>query len=84
MKTTITICLGSSCFTRGNNNVLKIIQEYIKENELEDTVILKGALCEDKCKRGPNIKIGESEYSEVDPGSVIDILNHYFGSKRRC
>ena len=31
----IYICLGSSCFSRGNNVHLEIIRQYIAENHLE-------------------------------------------------
>jgi NADH:ubiquinone oxidoreductase subunit E len=29
-KINITICLGSSCFARGNNKNLEFVQEYLK------------------------------------------------------
>ncbi len=30
------ICLGSSCFSRGNKDVVVFIREYLKKNHLED------------------------------------------------
>ena len=35
-KKEIVICLGSSCFARGNNKNLEFIQEYLKVNNLKD------------------------------------------------
>ena len=32
---TIKICMGSSCFARGNDQNLEFIEKYIKENNLE-------------------------------------------------
>lgn len=53
------ICLGSSCFSRGNKDVVAFIKEYLKKNHLEDKVIFKGARCMGNCSKGPNMKIGE-------------------------
>ena len=55
----IHICLGSSCFSRGNKDVVAFIKEYLKKNHLEDKVIFKGARCMGKCSNGPNLRIGD-------------------------
>ena len=34
-KLNITVCMGSSCFARGNASNLEFIENYIKENGLE-------------------------------------------------
>lgn len=73
----ITICMGSSCFSRGNNNNLQVIQSYLKKYNLEAQVKLVGSRCEAECMRGPNIRVNGELYQNVDPGSVIDILNHH-------
>lgn len=67
----ITICMGSSCFTRGNKQVLEAIQNYLKQEDIEDRVTIKGSLCENNCKCGPNIKINDIEYAEVDSLSLF-------------
>ncbi len=51
------ICLGSSCFSRGNKDVVMFIKEYLKKHHLEDKVIFKGARCMGNCSKGPNIMI---------------------------
>ncbi len=76
----IVICMGSSCFSRGNNKTLGIIKEYIGARNLDLDVKLKGALCTGKCKDGPNIIVGGTPYSGVEAGTVIDILEHHFGN----
>ncbi len=55
----IHICLGSSCFSRGNKDVVAFIKEYLKKNHLEDKVVFKGARCMGKCNNGPNLIIGD-------------------------
>jgi NADH:ubiquinone oxidoreductase subunit E len=51
------ICLGSSCFSRGNKEVVIFIKEFLRKHHLEDKVIFKGARCMGNCSKGPNIRI---------------------------
>ena len=43
----IKICLGSSCYSRGNNVHLEVIKKYIAENHLEAEISFSGHLCEE-------------------------------------
>lgn len=43
-KHDITICLGSSCFSRGNKSVLEIVKTFLKEHNLESEVFFM-AIC---------------------------------------
>ena len=56
-KHNITVCMGSSCFARGNQQNLETIENFIKENGLEAEIELSGSRCEGKCVTGPNEKI---------------------------
>jgi NADH:ubiquinone oxidoreductase subunit E len=76
-KIVITICLGSSCFARGNNIVLQTLQNYIKTNGLEERVKLVGSRCEGQCSKGPNIKFNNELYHDMDAGSAVDLLKDY-------
>lgn len=73
----IQVCMGSSCFSRGNKKTLEIIQEYIANKPIEVEIILKGTLCQDLCSKGPNIIINGKVYSNVGPENIIDILKLY-------
>jgi NADH:ubiquinone oxidoreductase subunit E len=70
----ITICLGSSCFARGNKKTVKVIQDFIKENKLEDKVIFKGNHCFGDCSKGPIVKINDKIYEHVDSEKALEIL----------
>ncbi|MGE5683090.1 MAG: NAD(P)H-dependent oxidoreductase subunit E [Bacillota bacterium] len=71
----IVICLGSSCFSRGNNRNLEVIQEFAKNNKLRIDLEVIGNLCEDKCNQGPNIRINDKLYTNIDPNSLFELLN---------
>ncbi len=74
-KLNITVCMGSSCFARGNASNLEFIENYIKENGLEAEIDLAGARCEGKCVSGPNITINGVEYTEVDEEKLKQTLD---------
>jgi NADH:ubiquinone oxidoreductase subunit E len=73
----ITICMGSSCFSRGNNRTLAVLKDYIERNNLGERVSLKGSLCEGRCKQGPNLIVDGAPYDQVDWSTVIDILEYH-------
>jgi NADH:ubiquinone oxidoreductase subunit E len=73
-KITIELCLGSSCFARGNSQALSNLEGYIKEHKLEQSVELVGHLCLADCSRGPNLKIDSQQYAGVRPECVVDLL----------
>jgi len=77
-KTEITICLGSSCFSRGNNKNLEIIKDYISENNLKDKVDFRGHLCAEMCNKGPVVKINGKIYFDINRDNIISILDSYF------
>jgi NADH:ubiquinone oxidoreductase subunit E len=75
--TTITICMGSSCFSRGNNRNIEVIKDYLSSKPLPPDVDLTGHLCQGHCQAGPNVTINEKMYHEVDPIVILGLLNHY-------
>lgn len=72
-KHVIMICMGSSCFARGNKHNLAIIQDYIRDNGIDCTLTGRG--CVGKCRLGPNLSIDGVNYERVDPETLIDLLD---------
>lgn len=70
----IKICMGSSCFSRGNKDNLIIIQKFIKDHNLEVNISLTGNLCEGLCKTGPNIFLNDTLYQNVTKKKINTIL----------
>lgn len=79
-KKEIKICMGSSCFSRGNKLTLQVIQHYLKEHHLEDEVILKGNHCFGECNDGPLVQIGTRVYDNVTGDSILEILEKELGA----
>jgi NADH:ubiquinone oxidoreductase subunit E len=72
------ICLGSSCFSRGNKDVVMFIREYLRKNHLDDKVIFKGARCMDRCSNGPNLIINGVTVEGVTLSKIEGILEKEF------
>ena len=73
----IVICLGSSCFARGNSQNLAIIEEFLAAHGLKASVRLSGKLCQDECKQGPNLPIAGVIHHEVAPAQLRHILQQF-------
>ena len=79
-KPTIRICLGSSCFARGNEKNLQVIEKYLEEHHLQDEVDLElgCSLCQGRCAEGPNVIVNNQRYGNVDPGMMLELLKSCF------
>lgn len=74
-ETEMHICLGSSCFSRGNKEVTIFIRDYLKKNHLEGKVIFRGARCMGNCSKGPNLNIGDKIEEGVTITGIEAILD---------
>ncbi len=74
MKHKITICMGSSCFARGNEKNLRLIQDFLAEHNLSANVALVGARCSGDCSGSPNISIDDVRYEQLDKPALLSLL----------
>lgn len=70
----VELCMGSSCFARGNAKALGYLESHIEKNGLADRVELTGHLCLGTCSQGPNIRIGGKLFTSVRPDQVVALL----------
>lgn len=77
----IKICMGSSCFRRGNRMNLEFIEQYIDDHGCAADVELVGSRCEELCRKGPNLQINGRMYHEVNLEMLSGLLEHYVGNK---
>ncbi len=78
----IVVCLGSSCFARGNAENLAIINKHVESHGLNATVRLTGRLCQDQCKEGPNLAIGGVLHHGVTTAGLRELLQQPGGPLR--
>ena len=54
----VEVCLGSSCFSRGNKDLAAQLQTYVDSNGWTDIVTIRGTLCRNRCASGPHLSAG--------------------------
>ncbi len=52
MKAILKICIGSACHIKGSYDIIKIVSDIIKMEELEEKIELKGSFCLNNCTEG--------------------------------
>jgi NADH:ubiquinone oxidoreductase subunit E len=70
----VVVCLGSSCFARGNAQNLAAIEAYVANRKLGNAVRLTGCLCQDECKAGPNVMVGGEHRHDVSGSRLRELL----------
>jgi len=78
----IVVCLGSSCFARGNSEILAVLQQYEQSKGPNASVRLAGCLCQDQCKQGPNLKIDGEFHHNITADRLRELLQQLDGSTR--
>ncbi len=76
------ICMGSSCFSRGNKELVLFVKDYLKKNHLDDRVILRGARCLGHCTNGPNMVINDRVIENVTLTDIEVLLDNELGNLR--
>ncbi|MDD3695612.1 MAG: (2Fe-2S) ferredoxin domain-containing protein [Lentisphaeria bacterium] len=74
----ICICMGSSCYARGNEANLALLESFLAEHGLSDSVCLSGRCCACHCSLGPNISIDGKVYHHVDSATLLTLLRSKF------
>lgn len=79
-KISVSICLGSSCYARGNEKNLQIIEDFINAHNLQDGIDLElgCSLCQGLCASGPNVTFDGKTYGGVDSGMMLELLKEHF------
>ena len=70
----ICVCMGSSCFSRGNRDNLVAIRNFLVRHGLQTQVELVGCLCTSNCRRGPTVVVNGERHDRVDADACMRLL----------
>lgn len=71
----VQICVGSSCHLKGSAEIVELFEQAIKDNNIEDEVVLVGSFCIGKCNRvGVTIQIND----DVHVGVTKETFKEFF------
>lgn len=73
--TTIQVCIGSACHLKGSYNVINMLQNYIKENKLENQIAVKAAFCLGECTKAVSVRVNDGPVQSLDEAGVESFLN---------
>ncbi|ERP32070.1 (2Fe-2S) ferredoxin domain-containing protein [Chitinivibrio alkaliphilus] len=73
----VKICMGSSCYSRGNNQNLALLEKMSSRTTEDVRIELTGQLCMEACKKGPHIEINSTAYTDVSPHDLPTLLAHH-------
>jgi NADH:ubiquinone oxidoreductase subunit E len=76
------ICMGSSCFSRGNKELVIFIKEYLRKNHLDDKVVFRGARCMGHCTFGPALIVNDRIIDGVGMADIEALLDRELGILR--
>jgi len=82
-KHVISVCMGTACYVKGSEKVLKkfISELGVQKNEVtkDDLFTIKDVRCVGACGLAPIVTVGEKVYAHVKEDDVVNILNEYRG-----
>ena len=79
----IQVCIGSSCYLKGSQDIVELLQSAIEEYHIEDEVVLSGSFCIGKCNRvGVTIQINDDvhvgvtreNFREFFKKNILDVI----------
>ena len=71
----IKICLGSSCFARGNREMVNEVKNFLEKNHISEKVVFRGSHCLGNCENGPNMKINDDVIGDINKARVKEELS---------
>lgn len=78
----VAVCVGSSCHLNGSYDVIETMKKALKDNNIEDKVVLKGTFCLNKCgNHGVNIKVDDEIITGVTLDNFEEVFKKYILSK---
>lgn len=70
----IKVCIGSSCFLKKSPEIVDFLEQKIKNEKLENQIVLSGSFCAGKCNRvGVTIFINDELFTGVTIDSIQKI-----------
>ena len=55
----VSVCVGTSCYVKGSQNLLNALIRRIEEMGLATKVNVRASFCLEQCTEGPNVRVGD-------------------------
>ena len=81
----VQVCVGSSCHLKGSRDIVELLEEAVKEYNIEDDVVLSGSFCIGKCNRiGVTVQVNDDihvgvtreNFREFFKKNILDVIEN--------
>ncbi len=71
----VQVCVGSSCYLKGSQDIVELLEDSVKAHGLSEEVVLSGSFCIGKCNRvGVTVQVND----DVHVGITRDNFREFF------
>ena len=71
----IQACVGSSCYLKGSQEIVEMLQDAMTEHQIENEITLIGALCIGKCNRvGVTVQVDDDIHTGITKENFKDFF----------
>ena len=62
----VQVCVGSSCYLKGSQDIVELLEKAVEEHNIGDDVVLSGSFCIGKCNRfGVTVQVNDDVHVGV-------------------
>lgn len=81
----VQVCVGSSCHLKGSDAIVEMLENALKEHNIEDEVVLTGSFCIGKCNRiGVTVQVNDDihvgitteNFREFFKKNILDVIEN--------
>ncbi len=73
----IEVCVGSSCYLKGAPEIVALLEAAVKDNGLENEIVLAGKFCSGSCNRiGVTVTVNGDVYTGITRESFKDFWSN--------
>ena len=72
----VQVCVGSSCHLKGSDAIVEMMENALKEHNVEDEVVLTGSFCIGKCNRiGVTVQVNDDIHVGITTENFREFFN---------
>ena len=74
-KLVVSVCIGTNCFIKGSDTLLRRLTAYVKNENLEERVQVEASFCFENCGQAPNVRVGQCLISRATLEEVCQVIH---------
>jgi len=67
----VAVCVGTSCYVRGSQAVIKKVADHIQDRALGHLVKIDATFCTENCDHGPMVVVGDKTLYKATAAQTI-------------